>query len=54
MRGDLSLDASRHYVLENTTLDYQKLSDKEILRVAGPLGADFTVKVSKSFHTHTH
>lgn len=31
--------------LENTTLDFQKLSDKEILRIAGPLGADFTVKV---------
>lgn len=31
--------------LENTTLDFQKLSDKEVLRIAGPLGADFTVKV---------
>lgn len=31
--------------LHNTTLDFQKLPDKEILRTAGPLGGDFTVKV---------
>ncbi|KAL6118680.1 adamtsl1 [Pungitius sinensis] len=43
--GELILDKSGQYHLENTTLDYQKLSDKEVLRITGPLGADFTVKV---------
>ncbi|XP_062372046.1 ADAMTS-like protein 1 [Sardina pilchardus] len=50
VKGQLSLDATRHYVLENTTVDFQQLTDKEVLRIAGPLGADFTVKVS---NTHT-
>lgn len=31
--------------LENTTLDFQKLPDKEVLRAAGPLGSDLTVRV---------
>ncbi|KAM8897838.1 ADAMTS-like protein 1 isoform 1-T1 [Spinachia spinachia] len=43
--GELVLDKSGQYHLENTTLDYQKHSDKEVLRITGPLGADFTVKV---------
>uniref|UniRef100_A0A7N8XC05 ADAMTS like 1 n=1 Tax=Mastacembelus armatus TaxID=205130 RepID=A0A7N8XC05_9TELE len=43
-KGELVLDSSGQYHLENTTLDYQKLSDKEVLRITGPLGADFTVK----------
>lgn len=46
--GELVLDRSGQYHLENTTLDFQKLTDKEILRIAGPLGADFTVKVRGS------
>lgn len=46
VKGELDLDTSGQFHLENTTLDYQKLSDKEILRITGPLGADFTVKVS--------
>lgn len=45
VKGELSLDRPGQHHLENTTLDFQKLSDKEILRIAGPLGADFTVKV---------
>ncbi|KAM4612370.1 ADAMTS-like protein 1 isoform 2-T3 [Polymixia lowei] len=45
LKGELALDKSGQYYLENTTLDYQKLSDKEVLRITGPLGADFTVKV---------
>ncbi|XP_024910860.1 ADAMTS-like protein 1 isoform X6 [Cynoglossus semilaevis] len=47
-KGELVFDASGQYHLENTTLDFQKLSDKEILRITGPLGADFTVKVQFS------
>ncbi|KAK9524659.1 hypothetical protein VZT92_017031 [Zoarces viviparus] len=45
VKDELILDKSGQYFLENTTLDYQKLSDKEVLRIIGPLGADFTVKV---------
>ena len=45
VKGELVLDTSGQYHLENTTLDFQKLSEKEILRITGPLGADFTVKV---------
>ncbi|XP_023155729.2 ADAMTS-like protein 1 isoform X2 [Amphiprion ocellaris] len=45
VKDELVLDKSGQYHLENTTLDYQKLSDKEVLRITGPLGADFTVKV---------
>ncbi|XP_075968419.1 ADAMTS-like protein 1 [Anarhichas minor] len=45
VKDELILDKSGQYHLENTTLDYQKLSDKEVLRIIGPLGADFTVKV---------
>lgn len=45
VKGELDLDKSGQHHLENTTLDFQKLPDKEILRMAGPLGADFTVKV---------
>lgn len=45
-KGELVLDKSGQYHVENTTLDYQKLSDKEILRITGPLGADFTIIVS--------
>ncbi len=45
VKDELVLDNSGQYHLENTTLDFQKLSDKEVLRITGPLGADFTVKV---------
>ncbi|KAG7273847.1 hypothetical protein CRUP_014540, partial [Coryphaenoides rupestris] len=45
VKGELSLEASGQHHLENTTLEYQKHSDKAVLRIAGPLGADFTVKV---------
>ncbi|CAN9509520.1 unnamed protein product [Ophioblennius macclurei] len=45
VKDEVALDKSGQYHLENTTLDYQKLSDKEVLRITGPLGADFTVKV---------
>ncbi|XP_062305266.1 ADAMTS-like protein 1 isoform X3 [Osmerus eperlanus] len=44
-KGELALAASGQYHLENTTLDFQKLSDKQVLRITGPLGADFSMKV---------
>ncbi|XP_068164161.1 ADAMTS-like protein 1 isoform X3 [Antennarius striatus] len=45
VKGELVFDKSGQFHLENTTLDFQKPSDKEILRITGPLGADFTIKV---------
>ncbi|XP_030193721.1 ADAMTS-like protein 1 isoform X1 [Gadus morhua] len=45
VKGELSLEVSGQQRLENTTLDYQKHPDKAVMRIAGPLGADFTVKV---------
>lgn len=50
VKGQCVLDQSGQYQLENTTLDYQKLSDKEVLRIPGPLGADFTIQVSAQSH----
>uniref|UniRef100_A0A8C5I8H8 ADAMTS like 1 n=1 Tax=Gouania willdenowi TaxID=441366 RepID=A0A8C5I8H8_GOUWI len=48
LKGEVVFDKAGQYHLENTSLDYQKLSDKEVLRITGPLGADFTVKVQFS------
>ncbi|KAK3567378.1 hypothetical protein QTP86_019893, partial [Hemibagrus guttatus] len=45
IKGELSLDGTKQYILQNTAIDFQKLTDKEILRIVGPLEADFTVKV---------
>ncbi|KAM9424342.1 ADAMTS-like protein 1 [Pholidichthys leucotaenia] len=45
IKDELFFEKSGQYHLENTTLDFQKLPDKEVLRITGPLGADFTVKV---------
>ncbi|XP_039614103.1 ADAMTS-like protein 1 isoform X4 [Polypterus senegalus] len=44
-KGENSLSTSGSYPIENTTVDFQKFADKEILRMSGPLGADFTVKI---------
>lgn len=43
--AQLDPERSGLHQLENTTLDFQKLSNQEVLRMGGPLGADFTVKV---------
>ncbi|KAI5104217.1 ADAMTS-like protein 3, partial [Silurus meridionalis] len=45
IKGELSLDGTKQYILQNTIIDFQKLTDKEILRIVGPLEADFTIKV---------
>lgn len=47
VKDDLALDETKQYMLENTTVDFQKLLDKEVLRITGPLGADFIVKVRR-------
>ncbi|XP_062850198.1 ADAMTS-like protein 1 [Trichomycterus rosablanca] len=46
IKGELSLERTKQYILENTTIDFQKLPEKAILRIVGPLQADFTVKVN--------
>ncbi|TSK82194.1 ADAMTS-like protein 1 [Bagarius yarrelli] len=48
IKGELSLEGTKQNILQNTIIDFQKLSDKEILRIVGPLEADFTVKVHYS------
>lgn len=50
VKGENSLSVPGHHHLENTTVDFQKFPDKEVLRMAGPLGADFTIKVRTSIH----
>ncbi|XP_043917142.1 ADAMTS-like protein 1 [Protopterus annectens] len=45
IRGENSLNSTGSSNLANTTIDFQTFSDKEILRMSGPLGADFTVKI---------
>ncbi|XP_048384275.2 ADAMTS-like protein 1 [Stegostoma tigrinum] len=44
-RGENSLSASGIFSIENTSIEFQKFPEKEILRANGPLGADFTVKM---------
>ncbi|XP_067885034.1 ADAMTS-like protein 1 [Heterodontus francisci] len=44
-KGENSLNTSRIFSIENTSIEFQKFPEKEILRANGPLGADFTVKI---------
>eukprot|EP00062_Callorhinchus_milii_P002384 gi/632939167/ref/XP_007908005.1/ PREDICTED: ADAMTS-like protein 3 [Callorhinchus milii] len=39
-----NLNTVGSYDIENTTVEFQKSSDKEILKIQGPLGADFIIK----------
>ncbi|KAJ8268917.1 hypothetical protein COCON_G00115240 [Conger conger] len=45
VKGENSLGVPGTHHLENTTVDFQKFPDKEVLRIMGPLGADFTIKI---------
>ncbi|XP_018615179.1 ADAMTS-like protein 1 isoform X1 [Scleropages formosus] len=45
LKDESSLSDSGQHYLENTTIDFQKFPDKEVLRMTGPLGADFTIKI---------
>ncbi|MEE6503271.1 hypothetical protein FKM82_004785 [Ascaphus truei] len=42
--GEHSFSAPGAYVIENTTVEFQKGSDREILKIPGPLRADFIIK----------
>lgn len=45
LKGENSLSNTGSFLVDNTTVDFQRFPDKEILRIAGPLSADFSVKV---------
>lgn len=45
-KGENRLSSTGTFLVDNSTVDFQKLPDKEILRMAGPLTADFIIKVS--------
>ncbi|KAB0392837.1 hypothetical protein E2I00_016718 [Balaenoptera physalus] len=43
-KGENSLSSTGIFLVDNSSVDFQKFPDKEILRMAGPLTADFIVK----------
>lgn len=43
--GEHSFNAPGTFVIENTTVEFQKSTDREIIKIQGPLGADFIIKV---------
>ncbi|XP_065405543.1 ADAMTS-like protein 1 isoform X4 [Chrysemys picta bellii] len=45
VKGENSLSSTGSFLVDNSSVDFQKFPDKEILRISGPLSADFTVKV---------
>ncbi|OCU00941.1 hypothetical protein XELAEV_18006720mg [Xenopus laevis] len=45
VKGENSLSNTGSFLVDNTSIDFQRFPDKEILRMAGPLSADFSVKV---------
>ncbi|KAM4707871.1 ADAMTS-like protein 1 isoform 2-T2 [Discoglossus pictus] len=45
VKGENSLSSTGSFLVDNTSVDFQRFPDKEILRMAGPLSADFSVKV---------
>uniref|UniRef100_A0A5F9CF83 ADAMTS-like protein 1 n=1 Tax=Oryctolagus cuniculus TaxID=9986 RepID=A0A5F9CF83_RABIT len=47
-KGENSLSSTGTFLVDNSSVDFQKFPDKEILRMAGPLTADFIVKVRNS------
>ncbi|XP_066897543.1 ADAMTS-like protein 1 isoform X5 [Kogia breviceps] len=47
-KGENSLSSTGIFLVDNSSVDFQKFPDKEILRMAGPLTADFIVKIHNS------
>lgn len=45
-KGENSLSSTGTFFVDNSSVDFQKFPEKEILRMTGPLTADFIVKVS--------
>ncbi|XP_070297060.1 ADAMTS-like protein 3 [Salvelinus sp. IW2-2015] len=46
-REEHSLVSPGSYLIGNTTVDYQKGTDRQTLRTQGPLGADYIIKVTR-------
>ncbi|KAF4791626.1 ADAMTS-like protein 1 [Turdus rufiventris] len=44
-KSENSLSTTGSFFVENSSIDFQKFPDKEILRISGPLSADFTIKI---------
>jgi len=44
-KGEHSFNGPGTFVIENTTVEFQKSTDREIIKIQGPLGADFIIKV---------
>ncbi|XP_058011738.1 ADAMTS-like protein 3 isoform X4 [Ahaetulla prasina] len=42
--GEHSFNAPGMYIIENTTVEFQKGPERETIKIPGPLGADFIVK----------
>ncbi|XP_032162777.1 ADAMTS-like protein 1 isoform X1 [Mustela erminea] len=47
-KGENSLSSTGTFLVDNSSVDFQKFPDKEILRMTGPLTADFIVKIRNS------
>nr|XP_034953253.1 ADAMTS-like protein 1 isoform X1 [Zootoca vivipara] len=45
LKGENRLGSTGSFLVDNSSVDLQKFPDKEILRMPGPLTADFTVKI---------
>ncbi|RMC19293.1 hypothetical protein DUI87_03900 [Hirundo rustica rustica] len=45
VKSENSLSTTGSFLVENSSIDFQKFPDKEILRISGPLTADFTIKI---------
>ncbi|XP_033028892.1 ADAMTS-like protein 1 [Lacerta agilis] len=45
LKGENSLGSAGSFLVDNSSVDLQTFPDKEILRMPGPLTADFTVKI---------
>ncbi|XP_065518942.1 ADAMTS-like protein 1 isoform X5 [Lathamus discolor] len=45
VKSENSLSSTGSFLMENSSISFQKLPDKEILRIPGPLTADFTIKI---------
>lgn len=48
-KGEHSFNAPGTFVIENTTVEFQKSTDREIIKIQGPLGADFIIKVGCAY-----
>ncbi|XP_057238018.1 ADAMTS-like protein 3 [Malurus melanocephalus] len=47
-KGEHSFNVPGTFVIENTTVEFQKSTEREILKIQGPLGADFIIKTRYS------